>query len=234
MIRKLGTVAAALTGVSVIALLALASPARADIITYNITDPNADLSPYPGPYGSLSVNRTSTTTATITFTSLSNGTNLYYAIDGSSVGVNTNGDATISNITGNSLNQNCPASGCYTAVTNQNVSDFGIFSDVVNAFDGFADRSTTISFDLTGVGTNWMQASQVLANNAQGYLAEMHIAVCSTLTNCTSAAVTGFAGNGPGGRSVDPVPEPASLAMLGSALLGLVFMARNRRVRRTD
>src|ERR1700732_1576273 len=65
-------------------------PTKADSITFNLTDGNSAISGYPGPYGSVLVNRTSTTTATITFTSLINSGNIYLFGDGSTVDVNVN------------------------------------------------------------------------------------------------------------------------------------------------
>jgi hypothetical protein len=44
-------------------------PASADIITQSLSAANSAISPYPGPYQTVTINRTSTTTATITFTS---------------------------------------------------------------------------------------------------------------------------------------------------------------------
>src|SRR4051812_41122843 len=75
-----GTALVALTG----------GAAQADLISFNLTTPNAAIAGFASPYAHVDVNRTSTTTATITFTSLTSGGNIYLLGDGGSVAVNVN------------------------------------------------------------------------------------------------------------------------------------------------
>jgi hypothetical protein len=73
-----------------------ASPAKADLI-FNLTPDNVGGT---GPYVQVDVNRTSSSTATITFDALANGGNTYYLMDGGSVALNINGAFTLGSITG--------------------------------------------------------------------------------------------------------------------------------------
>src|ERR1051325_7013906 len=99
------------TSVRFAACVALASifaagTASADSITFDITDGN--LSGYSGPYALVTVKLTSSTTATISFTSLNDGTYLYLMGDGGSAAVNVNATSfTVSDISG--VNYSVPA-----------------------------------------------------------------------------------------------------------------------------
>src|SRR6266404_3861334 len=61
--------------------------AKADTITFNLTVSNFG---FTGPYAMVTVNRTDTTHATITFNSLTNSGNIYLMGDGSTVALNVN------------------------------------------------------------------------------------------------------------------------------------------------
>jgi hypothetical protein len=103
------------------------------------------------------------------------------------------------------------------------VSSFGNFNVTVDNSDGFSDRFSTGSFDLTNTSGTWATASDVLLANSDGFRAAAHIFV--TATSCGDAAcVTGFAGDG----GLAPVPEPATLLLLGSSLLSLGFAGRKK------
>src|SRR6266481_5295995 len=82
-------------------LLAFAAqPARADSISFSLVTGNSALTPYPGPYGSVLVNLTDSTHATVTFTA---NTGFLFG-DGGTAGVNVNAASwTVGSITGSGL-----------------------------------------------------------------------------------------------------------------------------------
>ena len=64
---KIGIFKKVLTGICAAAMLM--TTASADTVIYSLNAPNVPLSPYTGPYGTVTVNRTDSTHATITFAS---------------------------------------------------------------------------------------------------------------------------------------------------------------------
>ena len=82
-----------------VSTLALAGPtARAvvlDSADIAISVPNAALSGFTGPYATLHIDLTSTTTADVTFTSLTNGGFIYMMGDGGTADLNVNGIYTL-------------------------------------------------------------------------------------------------------------------------------------------
>src|SRR5689334_18431008 len=73
----------------VLQLFVAVPTASADSISFNITDIN--LSGFTGPFASVTVNRTDSTHATITFTAGSGGGDTYLMGDGSTVALNVAG-----------------------------------------------------------------------------------------------------------------------------------------------
>src|ERR1700746_645048 len=136
-------------------------PTKADTFGFNLTNGNPAISGYPGPYGSVLVNRTSTTTATITFTSLLNSGNIYLFGGVSSVDVNVNAAAfTLTGITGSNAGTGFTP-GIYSQSSTGNVSQFGIFNGKVDSFDGYTHSSDNISFSLTNISGTWLSAASV-------------------------------------------------------------------------
>jgi len=110
---------------------------------------NSAISGFTGPYGSVSVDLTSSTTATITFTSLTNAGNIYLFGDDGSVDININATSwTLGTITGSNAGTGFTP-GPYSDGGSGNVDGFGVFNQTINSFDGFTHSSDTISFDVT-------------------------------------------------------------------------------------
>jgi hypothetical protein len=183
----------------------------------------------PGPYATVDVTRTSSTTATIVFTSDTNTGNIYLMGDGSTAAVNVNaGSFTIDNITGSNSGTGFTP-GPYSVANppgTSNVDGWGLFNGVIDSFDGFTHSSDTVSFDLTNLSGTWGTDSDVLTPNPDGHLAASHIFVTAFPADASNGALaTGFASNGP----TTPVPEPATLALIGIGLLGMALLMRRGR-----
>jgi hypothetical protein len=214
-----------LVGILVMALAV--TPAMADITDYTLSTGNAAVSGYPGPYVYLTVDRTSSTTATLTFYSqLVNG-NIYLMGDGGSADVNVNASSwTI----GSFVYTNAGTGFTPGAVSDGGsgtVDGFGTFNQTTTSFDGFTHSSDYIQFVLTNTGGAWGSATDVLTNNADGYLAGAHIFITSYPADADNGAIaTGYVVNGGGGGGV---PIPPSAWLLGSGLIGLAGLGWRRR-----
>ena len=195
--------------------------AKADTFSFNLGVGNPAISGYPGPYISVTVNRTSSTKATITFTSLTAAGNIYLMGDGSSVAVNVNATSwTVTNVMGSNSGTGFTP-GPYTNGGSGNVDGFGAFNQTINSFDGFGHSSSTIRFSLTNMSGTWATAAAVLAANSGGSLAAAHIFVTASPANAANGALdTGFAGNG------GQVPDGGTTVMLLGVALGALGMAR--------
>jgi hypothetical protein len=196
--------------------------AKADTFSFNLSNPNTAISSYPGPYASVLVNRTSTTSATITFTSLTAAGNIYLMGDGSSVAVNVNATSwTLGTISGSNAGTGFTP-GPYSNSGSGNVDGFGVLNQTITSFDGFTHSSGTISFTLTNTSGKWATANSVLIANAHGAMAAAHIFVTLSPANAANGALaTGFAANG-GAQ----VPDGGTTVMLLGAALGALGMAR--------
>ena len=205
-----------MVAIAVLALLTLGPPrASADSTTYNISVGNTAISGFTGPYALVTVNRTSSTTATITFTSDLAAGNIYLMGDGSSVAVNVNATSwTLGTITGSNAGTGFTP-GPYSNGGSGNVDGFGVLNQTINSFDGFSHSSDTISFTITNTSGTWANAASVLIANSQGALAAIHVFVTSSPANAANGAIaTGFAANG--GATV---PEPGVLTLLFAGLV---------------
>ncbi len=173
------------------------------------------------PYVSVTVNRTNSTHATITFTSLTAAGNIYLMGDGSSVAVNVNATSWIlSNVTGSNSGTGFTP-GPYSNGGSGNVDGFGAFNQRINSFDGFGHSSSTIRFTLSNTSGSWVNAAAVLAANSGGSLAAAHIFVTVSPANAANGALsTGFAANG------GQVPDGGATVMLLGVALGALGMVR--------
>jgi hypothetical protein len=204
--------------------LARGSPALADVFNSTINTPNSAISGFSSPFGEVSVNLTTSTTATITFTSDTVGGNTYLFGDGGSVALNVNATTfTVSGISGSNSGTGFTP-GPYTFAGAGNEDGFGSFNLTIDSFDGFTHSSDTITFTLTNTSGTWASASDVLVANASGFDAAAHIFVTSSPANASNGAIaTGFAAEG-----ATVVPEPGSMALFGSGLLLLGGAVRRR------
>lgn len=209
----------------VLAGLALigAPAAQAAPIVYQLTAPNTALSPYSGPYADVTVDLTTGTTATITFSSNTVAGNTYLFGDGSSVDVNVNATSwTIGSISSSNGGTGFTP-GTFSDGGSLNVDSFGVFNQTVDDFDGFSHAADTVSFVLTNTSGSWASAADVLGANSDGFWAAAHVFVCadsgSGCDQSAGALVTGFAA----------VPEPSTLALL---LMGVTALAAHRSRRR--
>lgn len=216
------------------ALLLGATSAFADTFTSTLTKGNSDISGTPGPYGTVSVNRTSSTTAIITFTADSG----FVFIDHGIGAVNLNALTwSISNISWTDLPGFgvSPAGFTITSSGSGTEDGWGTFNQTFDGIAGFTDGVNSFTFTATDTGGTWATAASVLIANSLGNDAAAHVAVCGNATDTATgpciaangALSTGFAAEG----AVVPTPEPASLGLLGTGLLAVSGMALRRRWR---
>ena len=215
--NKLKYLIAALIGVAALGF----QQAKADTMSFNLIAGNSDISGFAGPYVHVVVNRTSQTTATVTFTSLTHSGNIYLMGDGGSVGLNVVGSGTFTITGSNSAAGFTP--GPYSGGGAGNEDGFGTFNLTVNSFDGYTHSSDQIIVSLTSSSGGWASAAAVLFANAGGNLAAAHIFVAAFPANPSAGALaTGFAS----GVGTPSVPDGGATVMLLGAALSALGMVR--------
>jgi VPDSG-CTERM motif len=176
---------------------------------YTIDNPNSAISSFTGPYGEVAVSLTDSTHAIITFTA-----NSGFLFGGEGIGA--------LQISGSWSLGTLPSG--MTDIGSGNVSEFGVFDQVLKEHGGFQEALSSFSFDLTATGgTTWSSDANVLELDSLGHHVAAHIFVIDP--NGNGALATGFATDN--GSSV---PDGAStVALLGFALVGLETLRRKIR-----
>jgi len=197
----------------------------ADSITYELkvaSTSDGELAGYPGPYGTVTVDLTSPTTATITFASLTAGGNIYLFGDGRSVDVNVNAASfSVSAISGSNAGTGFTPGPPY-GVTTGFADGFGYYNLAITSRDGFYSSQDLLTFVLTDLSGTWASPTSVLTRNASGYLAAAHIYVTEdpAVWAVENLKAQGYAAAVPDGGM--------TAALLGLGMLGLGFFARRK------
>ena len=212
-----------LTALTILLSVVIAgSSSKADTISYQLSQGNPPVAGFTGPYVDVLVDRTSTTTAQITFTSLSNGSETFLLGNGGSAAVNVNAASwSLSSILGINVGTGF-APGPFSDAGSGNQDGFGSFNQKIDSFDGYSHTSNVLDFVLTNLSGTWASAADVLTPNASGYVAAAHVFVdaCATAADCdasTDALATGFA---------TTIPEPGTALLLALGLVGFGFRRR--------
>lgn len=208
-----------------------AGSAWADLIQYVLTTTNG--APFTGPFVEVTVNRTSSTSATITFDSLHNGGFIYLMGGQGAAGVNVSGAFSLGAISGsNSLTGFTP--GPFSNGGSGTEDGFGTFNQTINDFDGWTHAADHITFGITATGSNtWLSAGSVLAPNGSNQLAAVHLFACTPSGTGCSSTSPGASGSTYYAAGASVVPIPAAAWLFGSGLVGLIAIAR-RRIRGSD
>jgi hypothetical protein len=182
----------------------------------------------------VTVDRTSSTTATFDYKSLTNGGYTYLMISNGAAAANINASTfTISGISGtNSFAGFTP--GPVSQGGTGNLDGFGSFNAQIDSFDSFTHSESEIKFTVTNTSGTWATVADVLTGN-NGKPAQI-LAVQAGAWDGVFAdgfKATGFAsGAQPGPIGPHPTPEPSTLAIAGMGALGFLGYGLRRRLKK--
>ncbi len=218
-----------------------ASPATADTI-FTLNQNNLPAGTYTPGYISVDVHLVDSNNATVTFTSLIAGGNIFLMGGQGVVGLNVNATSwTLGTLTGSNSGSGFTAPA-YSDGGAQNEDGWGKFNQTIDAFDGFTHSANLVVVNLSTTST-WLTSGNVLTANASGHFAAAHIFPTAAPADAHGTSLTtGYAtdnGTSTGGclnGATNPpictfsnAPEPSSMLIFGGGLLGLATVLRRRR-----